>query len=294
MEREQERWPAAGGVALYAQRWIPDGEAKAVVCLVHGLGGYADSTPELIDYLVAAGDAVCAVDLRGHGRSEGKRGDAPVADCLDDVDRLVADAAGRFPNLPRFLYGISFGALLALAATLRRPAAIDGVIATAAPLQSALTQQRAKMALVRALGAVLPRLTLSSGIDLAQVTRNRQVAAELRSDPLFHTTISLGCARQTVAAIGTVLAHADRFPRSLLLLHGGADKINYPGGSVAFAAKVPADCTVKVYDGLFHAIEVEPEREQIYRDVTAWIDQHLSARHGGRQQPPGRSPGSTP
>lgn len=293
MEREQEQWRTRDGVALYAQRWIPDGEAKAVVCLVHGLGGYANLTTELIGYLVAAGCTVCAVDLRGHGRSEGKRGDAPVADCLDDVGRLVADAAGRFPDLPRFPYGISFGALLVLAYALRRPAAIDGVIATAAPLHSALTQQRAKMALVRALGAVLPRLTLPSGIGIAEVTRNRQVVVELRSDPLFHTAISLGCARQTVAAMGTVLAHADRFPRPLLLLHGGADKINDPGGSVAFAAKVPADCTVKIYDGLYHAIEVEPEREQIYRDVTAWIDQHLSARHSGRHQLPGRSPGST-
>jgi alpha-beta hydrolase superfamily lysophospholipase len=40
------------------------------------------------------------------------------------------------------------------------------------------------------------------------------------------------------------------------------------------AALGSADKTLKIYDGLYHEVFNEPEREQVFGDVIAWLDAH--------------------
>ena len=60
---------------------------------------------------------------------------------------------------------------------------------------------------------------------------------------------------------------------------GTADRLCPPSGSELVAANIGSeDLTVKRYEGLFHEIMNEPEREQVLDDLVAWLDGHLPAR----------------
>ena len=111
------------GVQFYFQGWQPETPPKAVVCLVHGLGEHSGRYAHVAAALNDAGYALLGFDLRGHGKSGGPRGHTPSYDTLmDDIGRLLAEAAQRYPGQPQFLYGHSLGGNLVLNYALRRKA----------------------------------------------------------------------------------------------------------------------------------------------------------------------------
>ena len=263
----------AGGLLIHTCLWEPEGPTRAVVGLVHGLGEHSGRYGPVAERFTAAGYAVASFDLRGHGHSGGRPGDTRFAKTFDDIDRLLSDAAGRFPERPRFLYGHSLGGLLVLAYTLQRRPAVAGVVASGAALHTALREQKAKVLLVRFLGPLLPQVGLPSGLDDRLISRDPDVVAAYRADPLVHDRATLGFGLDAIRAADTALADAARFPVPLLLIHGGADRLTYPTGSRAFAAAVgPGLCTLTVYDGLFHEVHNEPERARVLVDIVAWMD----------------------
>jgi len=264
-------------MSLHTREWEPDEPPKAVIGLVHGLGEHSGRYGPVAARFTAAGYAVCAFDLRGHGASGGRRGDTRFTDAFDDIDRLLAGAAARFPDRPRFLYGHSLGGLLVLAYTLARRPAVAGVVASGPALHNALREQKAKMVAVRLLGPILPTLALPSGLDDRLISRDPAVVAAYRADPLNHDRATLGFALDALRTADTVLAAAGEFPVPLLLIHGGGDRITYPSGSRAVAdALGPQRCTLIVYDGLFHEVHNEPERDRVLGDVVAWLDSRLA------------------
>ena len=110
MKHFEWTWYTADKTRLYAQSWQPDGAAVGVVCLVHGLGEHSSRYAHVAAALGAAGYVTLTFDQRGHGKSQGARGDAASYDeQMDDIKRLLAEAGERYPVLPRFLYGHSTG-----------------------------------------------------------------------------------------------------------------------------------------------------------------------------------------
>jgi alpha-beta hydrolase superfamily lysophospholipase len=273
----EHRLRTRDGTSLFARVWAPDGSPKAAVCMVHGIGDHSLLYSHPRDALLRAGYAVSAFDLRGHGRSDGRRGHLRVDDAMDDIELLLDDTRQRFGSIPCFLYGHSLGALFVLHYALLRRPPLAGVVATGPPFRTALSENRAKMVAVRALGGLLPGLTLPSGLDATLISRDPDVVAAYRGDPLVHSRASLGLARDVMAAADWDLANADRFSLPLLIMHGGADRLNYPSGSRLFAERVPGDCTLEVYDGLYHEIHNEPERQQVFDDLIGWLDARLSS-----------------
>src|SRR5207248_2483063 len=80
-----------------------------------GLGGHGGYYKALASHLAAEGTVVIAPDLRGHGRSEGTRGDIDRFDrYLEDVDTAVTWARTCWPNKPVILLGESMGASIAI------------------------------------------------------------------------------------------------------------------------------------------------------------------------------------
>lgn len=109
-------------MALAASRWGPAGAPRAVLC-VHGVGQRGRIFEPLAQRLAAAGRAVIAVDLRGHGDSphDGPLdGDAHVDDLLATLDEYRIDAA--------IVAGHSFGARLAATLAARHPARIERLV----------------------------------------------------------------------------------------------------------------------------------------------------------------------
>jgi acylglycerol lipase len=276
MKHFEWTWYTADKTRLYAQSWQPDGPVVGVVCLVHGLGDHSSRYAHVAAALAEAGYVTLAFDQRGHGASQGARGDAVSYDQqMDDIKRLLAEAGERYPALPLFLYGHSMGGNMVLNYALRRRPPIQGVIATAPWLRAAFDPPAWRVRAGRVLHKIKPALSQPSGLDVTAVSRDPAVVQAYRDNPLIHDKISLRVYFSCVAAGRWALERSAEFALPLLLMHGGADRLTSAAASREFAAKIKQGCTYKEWDELFHEIHNEPEQQQVFAYMIDWLDAHL-------------------
>lgn len=279
MKNTTWNWKAPDGVELFVQEWAPDKDARALVCLVHGLGEHSGRYAHVGAAFAEAGYVLGAYDLRGHGRSGGQRGHFPSLEALhEDIHGHSQALRQRHPGLPAFLYGHSLGGALVLSYAACRHDALAGVIATGAGLRSPVLEQRAKVAFSKALGGLLPTVTIPTGLDPEAVSRDPQVVRAYREDPLVHGVATLSAARAGIEAIERAFACAPEFPAPLLLMHGTADRLAYPHGTQEYAALVPGNCTLRLWDGLHHELHNEPEQAQVLRTCLDWIASQIKGK----------------
>jgi alpha-beta hydrolase superfamily lysophospholipase len=272
MKHSEWEWQSSDRVGLYRQCWAPAGDAKAVITLVHGFGEHSGRYRHVAEALTSEGYALVSGDHRGHGRSQGLRGHTPSYEQLmNDIAGLLAEAAQRFPDRPHFIYGHSMGANLTLNYVLRRRPQLDGVVATGPWLRLAFEPPRWKAALGRAMDHIYPALQQDTGLDLEGLSRDAAVGRAYAADPLVHSKMSARMFTSLHAAGLWALEHAAEFPLPLLLMHGGADRITSALASREFAAKAP-QCLFKAWDGFYHEIHNEPEQQQIFATITAWLN----------------------
>jgi alpha-beta hydrolase superfamily lysophospholipase len=277
MDTTEWKWKTKDGLEMYSKAWQPAGNAKGVVCLVHGVGEHIGRYQPDGEALAAGGYILAGFDQRGFGRSQGKRGHTPSLEAyFDDIDAFLREVARRYPGLPRFLYGHSMGGILVLGYTPVRKPAISGVIATGPGLKTAIAEQKFKVFISKMLGKYLPTLTLDSGVDAQTLSRDPQVADIFTNDPLVHTQITAAWGKAMMGAIDQVYENAPRFPLPLLLMHGAKDELAYPSGSQLFAELVPKDkLTFKMWDGFKHELHTDPEKAQVFQVMLDWLDAHL-------------------
>ena len=73
MEHKEGTFKYPGLGELYYQGWLPEGEPKALIFVIHGLAEHGGRYLNVVNQLVPAGFGVYALDLYGHGKSDGSR-----------------------------------------------------------------------------------------------------------------------------------------------------------------------------------------------------------------------------
>jgi alpha-beta hydrolase superfamily lysophospholipase len=222
-----------------------------------------------------AGYAMLGFDLRGHGRSGGRRGDAPSYEALmDDIELLVRGAGSSFPRLPLFLYGHSMGGNLVLNYALRRNPDLVAIIVTGPGLKPTSVGSRFKVFAARLLRFVTPALLVSNEVDPKYLSRDAEVVRKYMTDPLVHDRVSIRLGLGLVDAGTWALQHAGDFDRPLLLLQGGADRVVDVQTNLDFAKSVGHRCRLEVWPRLYHEIHNEPEKEEVFKGIVDWLDRH--------------------
>lgn len=267
---------APDGQTFFAQGWEPAGALRAVVCLIHGLGEHSGRYAHVAGALNAAGYAVLTFDLRGHGRTAGLRGHIPHYElAMDDIGRLLAEAARRYAGIPRFLYGHSLGGALVLNYMLRRRPDLAGVVVTSPGLRPGVVPPAWKTTVGRIMYRLWPTFIMDNGLDMQNLARDPAVLQACAADPLNHSHLSARLGIDILDAGAWALAHAAEFPPvPLLLMQGTADHLVSPEATQAFAAQVPGECTLKLWEGFYHETHNEPERAEVLSYVIAWLDAH--------------------
>ena len=268
---------------LYFQGWEPDRGLKAAVCLVHGLGEHTGRYAHVAAALNAADFAVLGFDQRGHGKSPGPRGHIPSLNVtMDDVALLLREAAARYAGKPCFLYGHSMGGAWVLNYALRRLAqqrttapSVTGVIATSPALRTAAPPPPIKVALGKVMCRLVPAMQMANALDLPGLSRDPVVIAAYTADPLVHDRISARLGVDLLESGAWALAHAAEFPAiPLLLVHGAADRLTSAAATQEFAARVPGECTLKLWEGFYHETHNEPEKAQVLAFLVDWLLEH--------------------
>jgi alpha-beta hydrolase superfamily lysophospholipase len=263
--------------ALFAQAWLPVRDPRAVVVISHGLGEHGGRYPEVAARLVASDYAVYALDHRGHGRSGGQRAN------IDRFTYLVSDFgtfAGRaqreHPGAPVFLLGHSMGGAIALACALRYKAGLKGLALSAPALAAGETVSSFKMLTLRLLSSLAPN-TGALTLPPTAISRDPAVVAAYEQDPLVHHGAIP--ARTIVELLQAMAAFPESVPGlrvPVLVQHGTADTLvplsaTRPVYDMLGQSKVR---TLRIYEGLFHEIYNEPERDRVIADLAAWIETH--------------------
>ncbi len=262
------------GLGLRVRADDPPQAPRARIVLIHGIGDQVDGVPyaTAAAALTSRGFSVRRLELRGHGRSGGTRVFVDTwADFRDDLGRFVGWVAAEPPALPVFLAGISMGGLIVTNYAAHRPEGIRGVIALA-PALGDTGGSRVLLALLPVLSRVAPRLPINPKLDLSRLTRDPEMQRAYLADPLYQTRATPRIAAELLRAVADTRERAPAFHVPLFILHGTADPLTSPAGSREFFERAGSgDKTYKAYDGAYHNLFVETNREAVYDDMAAWI-----------------------
>ena len=245
-----------------------EGEAKGEVLLVHGANEHVGRYGHLVAGLNEAGFSVTAVDLRGHGKSYGKRGHVLAwSDYCDDV-RTAAGVAGK----PVFVIAHSMGGLVALD-TLRAPGFdVRGVVLSNPLLGLAFTPPKAKTFGAKLLSRVVPALSLGNEVVVEHTSRDPAAQEAYRRDPLISKTLTPRWFVEMQEARARVAGAVSSIGFPLLMLLGTGDKITCPNtAKEVFGSYGGDDKKIVSYEGLYHEILNEPERDQVVADIVEWL-----------------------
>jgi acylglycerol lipase len=277
IERGSDRLAGVGGLELF-RRWWRDDQAdsdppRALIVLVHGAGEHSGRYEHVAERLVGDGYVVHALDHRGHGRSQGPRALIDRVDhAVTDLNALVSAAVQQesAASTPVLMVGHSMGAMIALRYASDHQHRLDGLA-----LSGALASIEASPALRivgRAISAVLPTLGLIT-IDSSLISRDPAVVEAYRTDPLVHH--GKLPARTAAEIADTVAGFPSRVPEitvPTLIMYGTEDRLCPPAGSEMLGERIgAADKRVISYDGLYHEIFNEPERDAVLSDLSGWL-----------------------
>jgi len=276
MGHVQFSWKTRDGLTIAGRLWEPAEPCRAVVTLVHGVGEHSRRYAHVGEALNEAGYACVAFDHRGHGLSEGQKGYFPsYSTVIQDVKDHLEHTRNRYPDKPVFLYGHSMGGNLVINYTLRFQPEIRGVIATAPMLRLAFRPSRIKQILVNALIRLWPNLSLPSGLNTADISRDPEVVRLYDEDDLTHDRIT-PCFMRLLEAGEWALEHASEWDCPLLLMHGSEDHITSPENSARFAEHAGKSCTLRIWEGLYHEIHNEPEKDRVLKTLIDWLDRQMT------------------
>jgi len=269
------------GTRLATVSWRPDsGTPAGEVVLVHGFGEYSGRYDHVAAHLVGHGYAVHAFDLRGHGRSTGRRGHiGRWQEYRDDLAAFVEHVRASATAPARmFVYGHSLGGAIVLEYGLRLPPQLGGAIASAPALMPSGVRHPILEGMGRVLSPAWPTFGVHLPLEHAALSRRPETADRYDRDPLVHGQTTARAATESLAALRWTREHAGQWRLPLLLIHGGADRIINVQGSRDFAAAARAggavDVTFIEYAGGFHEPHNDLQFEQVMTDVEAWLDRH--------------------
>lgn len=276
MRHRELQFPGCRETSLFGQAWLPDREPHAVLVVSHGLAEHGGRYRELAERLVGDSHlAVYALDHRGHGQSGGARANVDRFEYLvSDLGTFVGRAQREHRDASVFLLGHSMGGAIALACALKYPDALRGLVLSAPALATGQAVSPFKRAMVR----MLSRLSPNSGVmtlAASAISRDRAVVRAYEQDPrVHHGPIPARTAAELLEAMDALPAHAGELRIPVLVQHGAADSL------VPLAACQPVyqrlgnarTRTLAVYEGLYHEVYNEPERERVIVDLEKWIN----------------------
>lgn len=264
----------SGAERLHATWWPADGRAIARAVIVHGYGDHSGRYVDLRTSLAAAGIGTLAFDLRGHGRSSGRRSHVSRWEVyLDDLaavlDRGPGDAGG-----PLFVIGHSHGGLVAAFAAQRRrlPTDVRGVVLANPFLAPAFRIPLWKRSVARIANVVAPAMQIPSGLRGTRMCTDPVLQAETAADPLLFRVATPRWYAGCLAAQREAFERAREFTAPLLVLVGTGDTVARPASTREWFARTgAADKRLIEYPGLLHELFRETDRNRVFADVAGWI-----------------------
>jgi len=262
---------------IYHQAWLPEGAAKAVLLVVHGLGEHSGRYLNVVNHFVPLGYAVYALDHIGHGKSEGIREYVErFEDYTDTLTLLYNQVQGWQPGKPIFLLGHSMGGLIACYYLLEHPDDFKGAVISAPVIKIGANISPATIRM----GKILARLAPKAGVlalDASLISRDPAVVNAYVNDPLvFHAKTTARLSAELLKAMLRVSADLHKITVPFIAVQGSEDKLVDPAGAQMLYDKAGStDKTLRIYPGFFHEVFNEPGRLEVLKEVETWLEARI-------------------
>jgi acylglycerol lipase len=275
MATTEETFTGTGGATIFYRSWLPVAPPKAIVVLQHGFNSHSGQYAWAAQQFQAAGYAVYAGDLRGRGKSSGKRFYVnSFSEYTGDLGGVVDIARLRHPGLKMFVLGHSAGGVVATSYTLDNQEKVAGLICESFAYR--VPAPELALDFLTFLSTFFPN---APGIKLnnAHFSRDPAWVAEMNADPLIdNETQPLKTLGQMWKADRRLQVSFGKIKTPTFIIHGTKDQATVPAGSEFFyKTSGAADKTLKLYEGHFHDLLADVGKEGVFADILGWVETRL-------------------
>ena len=263
---------------LFFQTWTPD-VVRGVFLITHGLGEHSESYHPLAEALAERGWQVYAWDLRGHGKSDGKRGYVRhVDDFVSDLSLVHRLARERHASHQLVLFGHSLGGLITLRYAETKAPDYAAMALSSPALGLTVAVPAMKQLLAQVARKWLPTLTMSNEIRHEDLSRDPAMLAKYASDNLRHDKVSPGLFLSMVDSFPPALADAAKVTKPVLMQVAGSDRIVDAEAARTVFAKLPnAENKIFVYPDSMHEVFNDLDRDGAIEQLNEFLAPYLGA-----------------
>jgi len=274
---KESGFEGVGGLKIFARSWQPEGDTRGVVVIVPGFNAHSGQYLWVGEQFASNGLAAYAIDLPGRGRSEGVRYYVEkMEDYTDDVATLIRTAKSENPGLPIFVLGHSAGGVVSCIYALDHQSEIDGLICESFAYD--LPVPHLVLEFLKGLSYITKHTHVYT-LKNEFFSRDPAVVEAMNNDPLIHgESQPVQTAKVMIDAATRLNEEFPLIKLPVLILHGTDDKATNPSGSQSFYdAAGSTDKTLKLYEGHYHDLLNDVDKELVMADINDWIAAHVPA-----------------
>ncbi|CAH8388970.1 unnamed protein product [Eruca vesicaria subsp. sativa] len=272
------------GLNLFTRSWLPSSPPRGLILMVHGYGNDISWTFQSTSIFLAQNGFACfALDIEGHGRSEGVRAYVPsVDDVINDVISFfdTIKKQPKYQTLPRFLFGESMGGAISLLIHFSDPLGFHGAVLVA-PMCKISDKVRPKWPIDQFLITIsrfVPTWAIVPTEDLLEkcikVEEKKPVAK--RNPMRYSGKPRLGTVMELLRVTDYLGKKLKDVSVPFIVLHGSADVVTDPEVSrELYESAESGDKTLKIYDGMMHSMlfgETDENVEIVRKDIVGWLN----------------------
>lgn len=261
---------------LFYQTWTPD-KTSGTFLITHGLSEHSDCYNHVAKELAEDGWKVIGWDMRGHGRSEGKRGYVKsLSNYIDDLHCLLSHVVREREHF--VMFGHSMGGLVTTRYIQLKQPQLDALCLSSPAMGLAMKVPKIKEALARFAVNWVPTLTMYNEIKYEDLTRDEEMLKSHYSDNLRHDKISPGLFLSMVENFALALEHTGEIAVPVLMQLSGEDRLVSIDASRDFFEKLPGkDNQLHVYPDSLHEVFNDRDRMKAIADLKKFINPYKGA-----------------
>ncbi|GLR19150.1 alpha/beta hydrolase [Portibacter lacus] len=252
---------------------------KGVILIVHGYAEHCARYEHVAHFFNQNGYTVRSFDFSGHGKSEGTKAfisnfDIYVAELEEQAKSMVND----YPNIPGFILGHSMGGVVTgIAAARHQLSGINNIIFSNPGLDIVSNQPAILVKLIRILAPIVPKLKTTK-LSSEFISRDAEERKKYDNDPLnYREGTRPGFANEFDKAGQWLRENAHQIDQNVYLNYSLSDKVVYPKASEYFYEQISSKDKSKThYEGLYHELLNEPEKQEVMNNMLKWCNDHLS------------------
>jgi lysophospholipase len=260
-------------------KWETENEAKGVIVIVHNMLEHTGRYAYLITMLRRNGYHVIMGDLPGQGQtSRSNKGQIKNFDVYHENVLEWVKIANEY-KIPTYVIGVGLGGLIMLNLLERVEVPIEGLALISPILEFQKSGKSRKDKIVANVSNIAKDTRFKVGIDANDLTRNSEVIEETLEDQLMLTKVTYHWYKQVCEVMKETVTHLTDINKiPLLLMYGTEDKVADTKLMEEIKNKVKSDeLYFKAWEGLYHEVHNEPERDEVMRYILSFLNNSSSA-----------------